>query len=38
MIYRMLKERSCRFTHWTDWRISLEAIKQWQLDQMKIDY
>jgi len=37
-IYRMLKEQKLPgFRIGSDWRFSLEAIKQWQLDRMKID-
>jgi excisionase family DNA binding protein len=37
-IYRMLKEQKLPgFRLGSDWRFSLETIKQWLLDQMKID-
>jgi excisionase family DNA binding protein len=37
-IYRMLKEQKLPgFRIGSDWRFSLEAINQWQLDRMKID-
>jgi excisionase family DNA binding protein len=37
-IYRMLKERRLPgFRIGSYWRFNLETIKQWQLDQMKID-
>jgi excisionase family DNA binding protein len=35
-IYRMLKQRKLpAFRIGSDWRFSLETIKQWQLDQIK---
>lgn len=37
-IYRMLKHGKLPgFRIGSDWRFSLEAIRQWQLDPMKID-
>ena len=37
-IYRLLRQgKLSGFRIGSDWRFSLEAIKQWQLDQMKID-
>ena len=35
-IYRMLKQRKLpAFRIGSDWRFSLETIKQWQFDQIK---
>jgi excisionase family DNA binding protein len=37
-IYRMLKQRKLpAFRIGSDWRFSLETIKQWQLDQIKTE-
>ena len=37
-IYRMLKQRKLpAFRIGSDWRFSLETIKQWQLDQVKTE-
>jgi excisionase family DNA binding protein len=37
-IYRMLKQRKLpAFRIGSDWRFSLETIKQWQLDKIKTE-